>query len=255
MRKNIFFNVLALLCPKKTGLPNSKIVKARSVQPTDDANDKVNHIYDLQCLSLLSTVSKSEIILQHLKRRSLQWTLVILSFFLASFSCYAQNETIEPLKIGDKLPETILNTSFPVFGNQWKTTDSLKLSQFKGKITLIDFWATWCSTCIYKFPILEQLKHKYKGDLVVVLVDAKNTKDTPSRIEGILNGVKAPYQKTELFTIYNDTLLTKIFPHRYLPHYVWIGKDGTLKLVSSAEMLNTETVNALLYNPLQTPQK
>jgi thiol-disulfide isomerase/thioredoxin len=215
MRKSIFFNVWALLCLKKRKL---------SVVFFSHKNFKI-----FRCIQA--------------------------TFLFLSYACFAQNVAIEPLKIGDKFPEAVLNVSFPRIANGSKPGDSLQLNQYKGKIILLDFWASWCSTCIYKFPLLAELQRKYKDDLVVILVDSKETKDTPERILGILTGAKAPFQKTALPSIYNDTILTKLFPHRFLPHYVWFGKDGTLKMISSAELLNAETVNALLYQPLKTPQK
>ncbi|WP_293305619.1 TlpA family protein disulfide reductase [Pedobacter sp. UBA5917] len=240
MRKSIFFNVLASLCPKKGRLGVlSRQAKRSTCQST-------NEIKPPQNLHLLADLSKSEIVFHRLKRKSLIRIRTLAVLLFISYSCFAQNESIEPLKIGDKLPGVILNTSFQLLSSGPVKIDSLKLSQYKDKIILFDFWASWCSTCIYKFPVMEQLQEKYKNDLVIILVDSKETRDTPERMLGILTGAKAPFKKTGLPSIYNDTILTKIFLHRYLPHYVWFGKDGTLKLISSAELLNAETVNALL---------
>ncbi|RBQ07593.1 hypothetical protein DRW42_10415 [Pedobacter miscanthi] len=240
MRKSIFFNVLASLCLKKRRFRASPMPS--EIMTYHYPNQTKEH----QILQLLAGLSKSEVVFHRLKRKSLLRISTSIILVLISWNCFAQNENIEPLKIGDKLPEAILNTSFQVVSCSSVNIDSLKLSQYKDKIILFDFWASWCSSCIYKFPVLEQLQEEYKNDLVVILVDSKETKDTPQRILGILTGAKAPFRKTTLPTIYNDTVLTKIFPHRYLPHYVWFGKDGTLKLISSAELLNAQTVNALL---------
>ncbi len=255
MRKSIFFNVLASLCPKSSAVPDPFSTKKDFLALKQGAGHPRQYPEDLKNLSLLSALSRSEMILNRLKRKmSLRMQVATFLVLLSCGAC-AQTAIIEPLKIGDKLPEAVLNASFLWINQGSKVADGLKLNQYKDKIVLLDFWASWCSTCIYKFPLLEQLQQKYKNDLVVILVDSRETKDTPERISGILTGAKAPFQKISLPTIYGDTLLTKIFPHRYLPHYVWFGKDGTLKMISSAELLNAETVNALLYQPLKTPQK
>ena len=244
MLKNMFFKALALLCPKNSDtsvkkVPNSDKSAAKQAQ--------VN-------LGLLVELSKSEIRLQYLKRKCMRRSLMVVFFALVSLNAHSQVAT--PLNIGVKIPQSVLNKSLPVLDNRQILTDSIKLKDYSDKIILLDFWATWCSTCIYKFPLLEALQQQYAKDLVIVLVSAKRNKDTPQRIQGILSGAKAPYVKTNLFTIYNDTLLTKIFPHSYLPHYAWIGKDGALKLLSSAEMLNSATIDALLSNrPLTSSKK
>ncbi len=44
-----------------------------------------------------------------------------------------------------------------------------KLSDFRGKVVLLDFWATWCKPCILAMPGIEQLQQSYKDKGVVVI--------------------------------------------------------------------------------------
>jgi thiol-disulfide isomerase/thioredoxin len=157
---------------------------------------------------------------------------------------------IKPLQVGDKLPENLWNQKFAVIDSTG-STDSLSLEQFRGKLIVLDFWAAWCSNCIQKFTLLAQLQKKYAGYFEVLLVNAQNTKDTPERMVGILSGKKAPFVKSALRSIYNDTTLYQLFPHRYLPHYVWLDAKGQVVAITSAALLSEQTVQQLI-NVTQT---
>ncbi|MFO1449610.1 MAG: redoxin family protein [Opitutaceae bacterium] len=52
----------------------------------------------------------------------------------------------------------------------------VRLSDFKGKVVVLDFWATWCGPCISSFPHTQEIAARYKDQDVVVL--ASGTSDT-----------------------------------------------------------------------------
>jgi thiol-disulfide isomerase/thioredoxin len=75
----------------------------------------------------------------------LRYTLMAL---ICSCSLYAQ----QPLSIGDPVPDVQLD--------KWvnHSPSMATLSGFKGKIVIIDFWATWCTACLHAFDKLDSLQ-------------------------------------------------------------------------------------------------
>jgi len=63
------------------------------------------------------------------------------------------------LKVGDTLPPL---ASYSLAG---------KLPDIKGKIVVVDFWASWCLPCAESFPVMDELQKKYGDRLVVIAVN------------------------------------------------------------------------------------
>jgi cytochrome c biogenesis protein CcmG/thiol:disulfide interchange protein DsbE len=81
----------------------------------------------------------------------------LLAALLGFFSgCYSGNH---PARIGSNAPD------FTVQDSDHKIT----LSQFRGQIVVLNFWATWCPPCIEETPSLVRMQARMKDKGVVVL--------------------------------------------------------------------------------------
>lgn len=78
--------------------------------------------------------------------------------FVQNFYKQMTNET--RIKIGEPAPEIELPTP---------DGENMQLSDLKGKVVLIDFWASWCSPCRKENPEMVRLYNKYKDDGFTIL--------------------------------------------------------------------------------------
>jgi thiol-disulfide isomerase/thioredoxin len=57
------------------------------------------------------------------------------------------------------------------------------ISDYKGKIVVLNFWATWCVPCQHEMPMLVEIQRKYANKSVVVLGGSLDDRSTQSKIQ------------------------------------------------------------------------
>lgn len=101
------------------------------------------------------------------RRSRARWAGVLLSasLFLVTAGCNTQG----PPKNGDLAPEFVLQSADGAVR---------KLSNYRGKVVLVNLWATWCPPCIAEFPMLVQLGKDYadKGLVILAVAGDEDTK-------------------------------------------------------------------------------
>ena len=100
---------------------------------------------------------------------------------------------------------------------------SHSLDSYRGKVVLINFWATWCEPCREEMPSIDRLRRSMEGRPFVVL--AVNLAEPPSRIRGYLD--KMPVGFTLLLD--RDTAVAKAWKARILPATFIVGPDGKIR--------------------------
>lgn len=116
----------------------------------------------------------------------------------------------------------------------------ISLSKFKGKILLLDFWASWCKPCIANVPVLNQLIGELKGYPVEIISVSMDTKEDPWRNAVLKNN----YNGVHL--IDKDGLLATYYKVLWAPKYVIISSDGEL-LNSDAPSVNSPLLKKAIF--------
>jgi len=93
------------------------------------------------------------------------------------------------------------------------------VSQYKGKVVVVSWWATWCKPCIQELKFLNKLAKKYSKDLVVVAV-ATDGPETQAAINSTIHS----RQLKNLVVLLDPTGDTN--PTGGLPYSIYIDRTG-----------------------------
>ena len=111
----------------------------------------------------------------------------------------------------------------------------VRLSDFRGKIVLLDFWATWCPPCRKELPSIEKLNRQFKdGDVVVLGINDEDSGTVKSFFK------KHEYTLTTLMD--SKKAVHRMYGARAIPTVIVIDRSGTIK----AHYIGTRTEEELL---------
>ena len=161
-----------------------------------------------------------------------RWALTLLSlaFGIAS-AASADPADIPPMKVGTVRPAIDFSTLKDRQHPNWET--------LRGKIVVIDFWATWCAPCVKDFPVLNALQAKYAGKPIVFY------SVTYEKAGGIADTLsKFPLETT--IGLDNDFRTYKSFNAWGIPVVYIFDGTGTLVADLHPDELNAGVIEAVL---------
>jgi thiol-disulfide isomerase/thioredoxin len=117
----------------------------------------------------------------------------------------------------------------------------LALSELRGKVVVVNFWATWCEPCIDEMPSMQRLREKLAGEAFEIL--AVNFQEGEPRIRGFLKRVPVT------FPIVRDTdgSAARAWKVRIFPSSFVVDAAGTIRyaLVGTIDWAAPETEETL----------
>ncbi|MBP7510433.1 MAG: TlpA family protein disulfide reductase [Bacteroidia bacterium] len=119
----------------------------------------------------------------------------------------------------------------------------VSLSDFKGKLVYIDFWASWCGPCMREVPAGEELKKAFAGKDVVFLnisIDEDEYKWKESAKNKGISGIHL------IANSKNSPEVLEAYKVSSIPSYFLVGKDG--KFIASPAVRPS---NASIYNLIE----
>lgn len=125
-----------------------------------------------------------------------------------------------------------------------KSTDNIifNLNKVKGKVVLVNFWATWCPPCIAEMPSLQELHNDYKDKIEFVLVSSEEKEVVASFLE----------KKAYNFKSYHPTgMPPEAFKVSGIPRTFLIDQSGKIVIdKTGAANWNSDTVRQTIDNLL-----
>ncbi len=146
--------------------------------------------------------------------------LLLLTFILFTGFIAKPDYKVNNLTVKQEVDKKVKAPDFVLTSTTGKT---VKLSDYKGKIVIVDFWATWCPPCRKGVPDLIDLQNKYKEKLMIIGIslDQGKTKDDVNPF--IKNyGINYPV------VYYNEKVLNDYGGIESIPTSFIIDKDGNV---------------------------
>ena len=141
--------------------------------------------------------------------KGLRIILLVLAIFMGS-SLASSGLT------GQTAPDFVLKSA---------TGENLRLSEYRGDVVMINFWATWCGPCRQEMPLLDELYDRYQRvgfNLLGVNID-----DDSRRAMAMVNelGISFPVLFDE------DKKVSKLYEVEAMPLTLLLDREGTVRHV------------------------
>ena len=165
-------------------------------------------------------------------RHGWQWSLLLCVIGLSGCS---QNEPLtDKLSVGEPFPEISLSRLDGAVPNS--------ITDYRGKLVVLNLWATWCEPCRREMPNLQQLSDSLDSERFAVLGLAQDEDDHLVREYLIDTGVTFAAHIDPASTVTKDKLGVQLFPYTLL-----IAPDGRFiqRITGPREWQRAEVIDLL----------
>jgi len=147
-----------------------------------------------------------------------------------------------------ELKSKMLNETAPAFTLSDINSKQVSLSDYKGKIVILDLWATWCVPCIASFPAMQKQIKKHPD--VVFLFIAVNEKgnDVLERVKKFINKNKYNFHvliDEPINGTSDKYIITSSYKPNGIPAKYFIDRAGKLRFKSKGFNTDSELINEI----------
>ncbi len=123
----------------------------------------------------------------------------------------------------DRNDEPINQNLAPDFTATLADGSSFTLSEHRGSVILLNFWATWCGPCVEEMPAFERLNSEYGDEVYILAINYMEDENTVNQfIQN--NGYTFPIAYDV------DGSISELYPSEGIPYTLIIDTDGSVRI-------------------------
>ena len=166
-----------------------------------------------------------------------------------NFETYLDNLLKESKKqMIEDLKSKMLKEVAPGFTLKDLNGNQVSLADYKGKIVVLDLWATWCAPCIASFPAMQkQVKNYPDVEFLFIAVDEKGSNVT-ERVKKFIDKNNYPFHVLIDEPVEKDPKkfkITSAYQPNGIPAKYFIDKQGILRFKTKGFATDTELINEI----------
>ncbi|HKI68997.1 MAG TPA: TIGR03435 family protein [Verrucomicrobiae bacterium] len=166
--------------------------------------------------------------------RTIEKIIISLSlFWFFTSNSFAIADAGGP-KIGDIPPPLALTKTV-----QGPPASEISWDKLKGKVVVLEFWATWCGPCVKAIPHLNELVEEFKGKPVVFI-------SVTSENEDVVRLFLKKHPIKAWIGLDDYEVLNKEFHVEGIPHAVIVGSDGRIAAIAHPAEIEAKHLNEVL---------
>ncbi|WP_198264084.1 TlpA disulfide reductase family protein [sulfur-oxidizing endosymbiont of Gigantopelta aegis] len=148
--------------------------------------------------------------------------LLLLVLLTLTISTHAERQQPELSHELTKVSKVIAASDFEL---QNMDEENIKFSDYRGKVVLLNFWATWCPPCVREIPSMERLQQKFAKDNFKVI--ALNQTEDPDKVFAFTGQLELDPTFEIIFD--RESTVAQAYAVRGLPTTYLVDKKGNIR--------------------------